>query len=247
MRVYWLITGAAVIVGCETLRNAPSPPIPEPTPCAGPTAVLPATAVLSADSPPLQLGPQADALTLAAENLERGNTAAAAQYLEAYVRAHPDQILFRMQLAELLLRMGRDSAAKVHFERFAADAQTATGPARGMLVHVHTRLMEIAQRSDDRYGEVFHRGVGLLLLANENPQTARTDDGFCDEILCKAMKALGEARDLRPTDPRPRLYLAQVYDRMGNRRAAELERTVVRERLVVGELTTLERNRIVGP
>lgn len=250
-RVYWLTVATVITVGCESLRNGPAPPTPPPpTPAVGPTAsaaVVPATATWPSGPEPQSLLPPTDSLTLAAEYLERGDHATAARHLEAYVRSHPEQILFRVQLAEMLLRMGRDAAAKVHYERFAADAQSATGPARGMLVHVHTRLMEIAQRADDRFGEVFHRGVGLLTLANEQRLANPTADEFADELLCKAMKALVEARDLQPGDPRPRLYLADVYERQGNRRAADLERTAARERLVAGELTPPELNRIVLP
>ena len=45
-----------------------------------------------------------DSLTLAAECLERGDRARAAVHLEDYVCQHPDQWMFRVQLAEMLLR-----------------------------------------------------------------------------------------------------------------------------------------------
>src|SRR5262249_8213644 len=84
-----------------------------------------------------------DPLTLVAECLERGDRASAANHLEDYVRLHPDQLMFRAQLAELLLRLGRDRAAKAHYEQFITDAQAATGAPRKQLVNAHTRLMEI--------------------------------------------------------------------------------------------------------
>ncbi len=172
--------------------------------------------------------PEADHLTLVADCLERGDRAKAAVHLEAYVRLHPEQIMFRAQLAELFVRLGRDDAAKIHFERFAIDARNATGAPKDHLVHVHTRLMEIGQRSGDSFAEVFHRGVGLLLLVKEEDGKADRDADFCEEMLCKAMKSLAEAKELSPGEAQVRVYLAEVYDRMGNRRAADAERTAAR-------------------
>ena len=180
--------------------------------------------------------PEPDALALAAECLGRGDRANAAVHLETYVCRHPDQLMFRAQLAELLVRVGRDDAARVHLERFIADAQCATGAPRNYLVNAHTRLMEIAQRTDDHFAEVFHRGVGLLLLAKEQDKLADADLEFGEEMLCKSIKALGEAKELKPTDPRVRVYLAEAYDRSGNRRAAESERVAARSGFVPGQL-----------
>jgi predicted Zn-dependent protease len=186
-----------------------------------------------------------DPLTLAAECLERGDSAAAAIHLEAYVRRHPEQLMFRAQLAEMLLRVGRDDDAKVHYERFAADAEAATGAPRTRLVDAHTRLMEIAQRADDRFAEVFHRGVGLLLLVQEQDRSPDRDADFCEEMLCKALRALAEAKELRPADPRVRVYLAEVYDRTGNPRGADAERAAAKGGFVPGLLTPTERKRLM--
>src|SRR5262245_25476720 len=186
-----------------------------------PLAAGEGVALAAAATPPTTF--QTDPLTLAAEALERGDGAAAAVHLEAYVRLHPEQLMFRAQLAELLVRVGRDDAARVHFERFVADAQRSTGPPRDHLVHAHTRLLEIALRADDPFAEEFHRGVGLLLLVKEQDNSAERDEAFCEEMLCQSMKALRQAKELKPADTRTRVYLAEVYDRTGNRRAAEAE------------------------
>ncbi len=228
----WAIIAMIGFVGCESLKNAPAPT--EPPPVAASHAPLPVAATLPSVVPAAAAEPQPepelppDPLMLVAECLGRGDHANAAVHLEAHVREHPDQVMFRVQLAELLLRVGRDEAAKVHFERFAIDAQRSAGPLKKHLVSVHTRLMEIAQRNDDHTAEVFHRGVGLLLLVEEQDRLADRDDGFCEEMLCKAMKALAEAKELNPGDGQVRLRLAEVYDRMGNRRAADVERNVAR-------------------
>jgi thioredoxin-like negative regulator of GroEL len=164
-----------------------------------------------------------DHLTLTAECLEKGDHAGAATHLEAYVRRHPDQFMFRAQLAELLVRLGKDDAAKAEFEAFAADAAKAPG-ARNQLVHAHTRLMEIAQRAGDRFAEAYHRGAGLLLLVKQLEKAGDPDEGFREEVLCKALRALQEARELDPADMPARLRLAEVFDRTHNRRAADAER-----------------------
>jgi predicted Zn-dependent protease len=182
-----------------------------------------------AASPP---APEDDPLALAAECLSRGDNANAAVHLESHVRDHPEQLLFRLQLAELLVRLGRDDAAKTHFERFAADASGAKGAMKDHLVHAHTRLLEVAQRTGDRAGEEFHRGVGLLLLAKEQDASSERDEAFREQMLCKAMKAFNAAKEMNPGDPRVRAYLAEVYDRMGNRRAADTERTAARGSVV---------------
>ena len=229
MRLRWLAVGALATAGCHT-PPAPAPgPGQEPAPlrvAATPQSVVPATAAVQ-DAPPTS--EPADPLALAAQCLEAGDRSAACRHLEAYVRAHPDQVMFRAHLAELLFQLDRPAQARRHFERFVADARDATGPPRAHLVHCHTRLMEIGQRTGDRFAEVYHRGVGLLLLVREQDRDPATrDDEVCEEVLCKAMAALAEAKELRPSDGRVRLHLADVYDRAGNRRAAEVERAAAR-------------------
>ncbi|MBA4066474.1 MAG: hypothetical protein C0501_22740 [Isosphaera sp.] len=224
MRFRWLTLGLVALAGCESLRNPPAPEAASrererPEAATPPVAHAPGS-------------PDPDHLALAADALERGDDPAAATHLEAHVRAFPDHLLFRAQLADLLVKAGRDDAARVHFERFAADAARAAGPTRGRLVHAHTQLMGIARRADDRFAEAFHRGAGLLLLVEGEDGKADRDDGFCEEMLCKAVEALGEAKGLRPGDPRPPALLADAHDRAGNRRAAAAERAAARAALV---------------
>jgi predicted Zn-dependent protease len=217
------------VIGCQTLHA----PAPEPAPPLVATnqdqAVLPAAAAEAAPTEP------ADRLTLYTECMGRGDQPAAAAHLDAYVRAHPDQLMFRAHLAELLLRLGRPTDARAQFEQFVADAQAATGPPREHLVHCHTRLMEIGQRADDRFAELFHRGVGLVLLAKD------ADGEVGEEIVCRAIAALTAAKELRPADPRVCLYLADAHDRAGNRRAADVCRAAARNRSTPGSLTPCEQ------
>jgi thioredoxin-like negative regulator of GroEL len=153
-----------------------------------------------------------DSLQQAASCVERGDEAGAVPHMLHHVQAHPDQIMIRAYLAELLLRLKRLPEAQWHFERFIADAQQATGPSNQHLIHCHTRLMEIAQDREDAYAEHLHRGIGLLLLARQKGVLAQADDpALPQKLLCRAAKELNEAQTLRPGEARPCVYLFEVW------------------------------------
>jgi len=177
-----------------------------------------------------------DPLTLAADCLARGDEPAAAGHFERYVRSHPDQLAFRVHLADLYLKLGRDAEAKCHFERFAGDAPGAAAGVQSHLVHCHTKLMEIAQGTDDRFGEVSNRGIGLLVLVRHGIDDADTRE----EILCRAIAALREAKDERPKDARIHLHLAEAHDRAGHRREAEVARAAAMNLALPGDLPARE-------
>jgi predicted Zn-dependent protease len=217
---------------------APQPPAPVPKP----TEIIPASAIQTAAPPaPVQAAAESDPLVLVAECLEADDPRGAALHLDGYVRAHPDQLMFRLQLAELYLRTEQVAEAKFHFERFEMEAQTGPATVRPYLVTAHTKLMEIAQRRNDRFGELFHRGAGLFLLVKQQDEDNERDQALCEEMLCKALKALQDAKERKPNDPRVRFYLAQVYECTGNRHAAEAERAGTRLGVVSGGLTATER------
>jgi hypothetical protein len=218
MRFRWLALPLIGIAGCTAL---PSPELVQAVVCE------------EADDP----------LTLAAECLGRGEESAAAGHFETYVRDHPDQVMFRIHLSDLLFKLHRLAEARSHYERFIGDAQDSTGPPKSRLIHCHTKLMEIAQLTDDRFGELFHRGVGLLLLTRE--ETA--DEEVGEEILCRAIKALREAADEHPADPRVHVYLAEAYERSGNRRAAEISRAAARNNATPYRMTPNESRTVAGP
>jgi predicted Zn-dependent protease len=245
MRVRNVLFVSLVLAGCQSARTptrsypppflgAQAPADPRIT--ARPPEVLAASASVPAEAVP---EPE-DALTLAAECLQRGDEPAACVHLEAHVRRHPEQVMFRFRLAELLLRNGKPELARFHLERFAADAQEAGLPLREQLVACHTHLMELARDADDPFAEQFHRGVGLLLVA-EQPET---DETFREEVLCKAVKALTAARELRPDDARVRLYLAEARSRLGNSKGADAERRAARNAARPGSLTPAEQQRL---
>ncbi|MBP3959782.1 hypothetical protein J8F10_31430 [Gemmata sp. G18] len=182
-----------------------------------------------------------DSLVHVAKCLERDDHLGAATHLEGYVRRHADQPMFRFQLAELYLRGASYPEAKCHLEQFVADAQAGPSALQSHLVTAHIKLREIAVNTRDRFGEAFHRGVGLLLLVREQDADSKRDDVFCEEMLCKALRALMEAKEQRPGDSRVRVYLAEAHARAGNRHAAGAERAAARADVVSGALTESER------
>jgi len=265
MRWRWLTIGVIVAGGCQTLLTPTPKPASSSTVAAVPRLTPPestAPQIAATEAPPRTKAPtpptptptanagpspapEDDALTLAAESLGRGDEPTAAVHLGAYVRQHPDQLMFRAQLAELLLRLEQTAEAKAEFEQFIAAAQSAAGPVRGHVVHCHTRLMEIAQRTDDPFAEAFHRGVGLVLVVSKLDATGATDDASSrEEIVYLAITSLTEARERRPTDPRAALYLADAYDLAGNRRAADVTRAAARNLAAPGALTLTESMRL---
>ena len=62
-------------------------------------------------------------LSLAAAYLEMDDEAAALPPLTRYVSAHPEQMVIRVHLADLLLRLKRSSEAQAEFERCVAGVQ----------------------------------------------------------------------------------------------------------------------------
>jgi Tfp pilus assembly protein PilF len=163
--------------------------------------------------------PPADSISLAADCLARGDDAGAACHLTTHVIAHPDQIVFRAQLAELLARLDRLPEAQSQFESAVAHAQEGSAAARGRLVHFHTRLMEIARQRGDQYREDLHRGIGLYLIAAHLANQGQSGD--TERLLFKATGALKEAQQHRPDDARTAWYLYRVWSQLDQPRPAE--------------------------
>ena len=186
-----------------------------------------------------------DALTRAAECLDRGDDAGAVPHLRAYVTANPDAVMVRAHLAELLYRAGKHAEARGQFERSVADCQLATGPAKGHLVHCHTRLMAIAEATADPFHEQLHRGVGLVRLVERwDADPDRRDEVAAEQALAKAVAALRAARDVRPADPRANLYLGDALARLGQPSAARAAYRAARAGLPDPAVTPAERERI---
>lgn len=193
--------------------TAPAPEAPRPTPA---PALAPAPAKETIAAEPATPD---DPLTLAADCIERGDLPAAARHLEAHIRAYPDQIIFRAQLADLLARLERLPEAQAQFEEAVAQAQDGPPVVQKERVHYHTRLMEIAQERHDEYAEHLNRGIGLYLVAAR--LAARDGDpGDVERLLCKAALALQDAQTKRPDDARPAWYLYRVWSQLDQPRPA---------------------------
>ncbi|MCS6866883.1 MAG: hypothetical protein RMJ56_13700 [Gemmataceae bacterium] len=246
MRVRLLGCFLLATLGCESLRTVAPAVNERSTPPLAPTGPTPVSF-----SPPPQATPvgpsepsphspvprEPDFLALFMECLERDDLHGAARHLEAYVQRHPDQPLFRFQLAALYTRCHGLREAQFHYECFTRDAETHGTALAAELITAHIQLLEMAQQRGDQFAELYHRGVGLWLLVRQQETDPHRDAAFCEEILCKAYRALTEAKELKPSDPRTRTYLAAIQEYMGNRHAAEAERAAVRRTLVCGEHT----------
>lgn len=203
-----------------------------------PSAVEPEVLIARAASPS---EPAVDHLASAAACVQRGDEPAAVPHLEAHLAARPDAVMIRAYLAELLLRTGRAADSRAEFERFTRQACGMTGEAGRHLVHAHTRLMEIAEVANDPFAEHLHRGIALVLMVRQWDGEPSVDHGELTEAtLAKAARELRQAERRKPTDPRPHVYLAEVYDRLGQPNAA---RTAAgRVRLPDAGLTEVERD-----
>lgn len=224
-RVFLMLFVAVPMAGCAEFRPTPHTEAHTPLRVAAPLPVAPQPPAEVLPVSARQVAPD-DPLALAAKCLENADHRGAAAHMEAYVRAHPGQLLFRLQLGELYAKCDLLAEAKFHYERFVNDA---TGAAlRPHAVAAHVKLMEMAQRDGDRFGELHHRGAGLLLLVKEQDGATARDAEFCEEMTCKALRALAEAKELKPHDARTRLLLADALDRVGSRHAAAAERAATK-------------------
>jgi tetratricopeptide (TPR) repeat protein len=160
-------------------------------------------------------------LSLAAAYLEKGDEPTACAHLAEYVTCHPEHLVIRLHLAELLYRLGRLEDARLHFERHIADAQDQGNEMARLIVRCHTRLMELAQLDHDGYHEHLHRGIGLYWLARQRADLPEPEDDLPVEgLLCKSAAELTLASRLCPEEARPYWYLYEVWARLGQRRPA---------------------------
>jgi Tfp pilus assembly protein PilF len=184
--------------------------------------------------PPLPISANApDALTLAAEALDRGDQAEATKQMHEFVRTNPSALMPRAHLAELFFRQGRAEEARRHYEQFISDAQLTTGPTHRHLVHCHTRLMQLAEDRDDEFHEALHRGIGLTLIPEPDEPT-----------LAKALASLLEANRERPTSARVQVYLARVYLALNQTHLAKQSRERARTFLPDPSLTLHEHREL---
>ena len=179
---------------------------------------------VNCEETPAPVPPIDDGLGRAAACIEKGDNAGAVEHFRKHLQAHPEQIMIRAYLAEILLKMKKLPDAQHQFECFIADAQESTGPAKKHVLHCHTRLMEIALDRDDAYSEHLHRGIGMVLLARQleaGMNSADVEPGFRERLLCKSVAELTKAKKLRPDEPRPHYYLVEAFTKLDQPRSAD--------------------------
>ncbi len=230
----------AILAGCHTFGPVPTETPNEPAPVpGGPLAEREEYSVLSRSE---RTTPATDSLAEAADCLERGDSVGATRHLARHVAQHPDQVVFRLQLAELYFRKDELAEAARHYESGIACAQSGPPAVRKQLIHCHTRLMEIAQARSDEYGEYLHRGVGLLLVGEQ--LTGQSDSSEVERLLCKAATALKRAQELRAGEARPAYYLHRVWERLDQPRAADRAIAQARAAAPFSELTPSEASAV---
>lgn len=217
----FLILTAAV--GCHTpivtpTADEPKPPIQatgeKSAPPPSETHVVTATPVPVPESP-------ADHLAEAGRCLEREDLKSAGMELATYLEAKPDALAVRVQYAEILASLKRRSEARNQFNQFLAIAQEQKTDANATMVHVHRRLMEIAEEANDEYGLHLNRGIGLYLLSQSRAQLGASEGELPVEgLLCKAAAELTQAHEARPNEAQGAWYLYQVWSQLGQRHAA---------------------------
>ena len=191
-------------------------PVTNPTTIQTPaerTAVLPVS--FSQDESP------ADHLAEASRCIERDDLQSAGAQLAIYLDSKPDSQTIRVQYAEILASLKRRLEARGQFNQFLALAQEQKTEAGATMIHVHRRLMEIAEEANDEYGVHLHRGIGLYLLGQRRAQIDSAEQDMPAEgLLCKAAAELTLAHDERPNEAQVSWYLFQVWSQLGQRHAA---------------------------
>jgi tetratricopeptide (TPR) repeat protein len=153
-------------------------------------------------------------LSLAAAHLDRNDEAKACTYLMLYVAAHPEHLAVRLQYADLLQRLKRVSEARSELESMIADMQEKPRSDE-QLLQCHSKLMQLAEKTENEYEEHLHRGIGLFLLARQHIEPLNDPDMLCPQgLLCKAAGELTLAARARPNEARPHYYLHQVWSRL---------------------------------
>ncbi len=185
-------------------------------------------------------------LSLAAAYLAEGEEEQALEQLGVYVEAKPDHFMVRGQYAELLWRLDRLETAREQFERFDADLQDCEAPTQKQLVQCHSRLMDIAARTEDDYGRHLHRGIALYWLARQRAELtgADHDELPCEGLYCQSASELVQARRARPEEARPSWYLHEVWSQLGQRQPATRWLRIAAEYAPLSYLTPAEQRRL---
>src|SRR4051794_38189696 len=207
MRTWPLCLVVLSCLGCQTAFAPPRHPSSVATPAqeaqTAPADSAPRKPVSAAAS---KAAPEKEDrhLTLAAIYLDQGQEEKACLHLQFFLDAHPEHAGARYYRAELLQRMGKQTQAKSEFEATDALLQEEKLLDVRKLIHLHGRLTEMAEESEDDYERSLHRGIALYWLAQAPAGSAEEDQLLPAEgLLCKAAAALAEAHHLEPEAARP--------------------------------------------
>jgi tetratricopeptide (TPR) repeat protein len=181
-------------------------------------------------------------LRLAATALEEGRDELACQHLSLFLKDNPGHRNARYYHAELLLKLKRLTAARTEFELAIADAQEDLALDWQHLVHCHGRLVEIGTTLEDDFAEHLHRGIGLLLLAEQRAGLAEPEGDFPTEaMLCRALAELQAARTHQPQEARVHWYLHRVWRQLGQDQAAGKALRQTQAQAMFSQLTPAEQ------
>lgn len=183
-------------------------------------------------------------LAKAAACLERGDEAAACDFLAKHIAEHPNHVSLRAQLAELLMHLKRLPEARDEFERFAAVAQERGEGLLPLLVHAHSRLLELAEGREDDYQMHLQRGLGLYWLARRSSGDSQDAELPAEGLYFKAAAELIRAHHLRPEEARPCWYLYLIWRDLARQQFARRWLRDTRELAVDSYLTSGEQRRL---
>jgi tetratricopeptide (TPR) repeat protein len=185
-------------------------------------------------------------LSLAAAYLEKGDDRAACEQLGLFLRWHPEHRNARFYRAELLLKLGRHTAARNDFELAIRHEQGEDEPDLRQLVHCHTRLVEIGEALNSDYLIHLHRGIGMLLLATQRATLDSPNSELSVEaLLCKAAAELSRARALRPSDGRTCWYLHLAWRQLAQHAPARRWLAEARRLAPISDMTPSERRDLI--
>ncbi len=196
-------------------------------------------------------------LSLAAAHLQSENQAKACEHLRRYLELEPGHWQVRLQLSDLLARLGHRALARRELETLLHAAQNSYGSApddetnSGALSHLvqgHGRLMEFAEEEANLASYHLHRGLGLYFLAQTIPkqgslikvsiqgQKEREELPDRQDLLLKAVKDLMEAQRHSPAQARSAWYLSLSWRELGQTGQAEQWLKLLAKSHVPGEL-----------
>jgi tetratricopeptide (TPR) repeat protein len=181
-------------------------------------------------------------LSLAAAYMEKRHLADACVHLGLYLEVNPEQTAVRVRYAELLSRLKRCKDAIGQFQRAIADAQEQCDSTDRDLILCHSRLVSIAEESNDSYAEHLHRGIGLFLLAGRRGALPDPSGPLAQQgLLIQAAAELTRAHLQKSREARPCWYLYLTWSQLGQRQPARCRLTEAAELAPFSDLTPAER------